>query len=96
MGQTGYLNGPPALLVVAAAAPCRGPKYWGSVPTWDRFEEWTFLADSNQRDSRVKIEKLYCRRIDMLGKLQRYKKNCALKRILKQRFPVLSSEAEIF
>ena len=96
MGQTGYLNGQPALLVVAAAAPCRGPEYWISVPTWDPFEKWTFLAPSNRRDSPVRIRKRFCRRIDMVGKLHRNKKNCPAKRILKQRLPFLSGTAKIF
>ena len=64
--------------------------------SWDRFEEWTFLANANGRDSRVKTGKRFCRRIDMLGKLHRYKKNCCLRRILKQRLPVLNSGAEFF
>ena len=66
------------------------------VTTCDRSEEWTFLADSNRRDSRLQTGKSFCRRIDMLGKLQRNKKNRALKRILKPRLPVLNSNAEFF
>ena len=62
--------------------------------TCDRSEECTFLAIANRRDSRFETWRSFCRRIDMLGKLHRNKKNCCLKRILKQRLPVSNSIAE--
>ena len=66
------------------------------LPSWDRFGKWTFLANANRRGSRVETGKSFCRRIDMLGKLHRNKKNCCLKRILRQRLPLGSSDAKFF
>ena len=60
------------------------------APPLESSEKSTLLANANRRDSRVQTGKLFCRRKDMLGKLHRYKKNCCLKRILKQRSPVLN------
>ena len=62
----------------------------------DLSEECTFLANANRRGSRVETEKSFCRRIDMLGKFHRNKKNYRAKRILKPRLPVWTSFTEIF
>ena len=36
----------------------------------DPLEKWTSLADVNRRNKRVRVQKCFCKLIDMLGKLQ--------------------------
>ena len=56
----------------------------------------TFIANANRRDWFVRIQKRFCRRVDMLAKLSECKRNRCAKPILRRRSPVLSSLAGKF